>query len=179
MVGIALVAVLARPRLDVVCLISLLVLIFSLSSKIHSEERETRRKLSTLTVSPEVSAYLRQNRNARIYIQNLDLFCTASYHEPDPEIRSRLVLLFSRETELRLRGVDTVALIAMHMKRFTSLDIEHFESLTAQPGPHLIVFPGWVRREDWVKEAIENSHARVDPVWPAFGGVAALVQFQP
>jgi Dolichyl-phosphate-mannose-protein mannosyltransferase len=159
-------------------LISILVLTCAVTTKrIINEEHETRQNLSTLTTSSEVNTYLRQNRNAKIYIQNLHDFALASYYGPDPEIRSRLALLFSREVELRVYGVDTGALTAMHMKRFTPFNIDDFESLKAQPGANLIAVPDrHLPPVDWIKEAIEHSHLRIDPVGPAFGGVAVRLQ---
>jgi hypothetical protein len=97
-----------------------------------------------------------------------------SYYEPDPEVRSRMALLYSRDEELRWDLHDTASLTAEHMRHFTDFSIVPYAQLQQQSGEHLLVLyhSGW----DWTDEALA-SDAQVTPLGQALWGDAVLARF--
>lgn len=136
----------------------------------------------------QVMAYLRLNQDIKaklmadpikdLYIEMGSQFAIAAYYEPDPEVRSRLALVYSREQELLWDNMDTISLTADHMRNFTNLKIVPFESVVAQRGDQLFVDYGpgqWT----WTHEALNASHISVKPLGPAIGGQLVSAHFQP
>jgi len=138
--------------------------------------KSTAESLETLKVGPEIKAALRSSATGKIYFQDSEVFAFASYYEPDADILSRLVLVYSPKEELRWNHTDTGAFQAMCMQNFTSFDIEPYESITDHAGKLVFAVvddPRW----DWTHEAFENAHARITPAGAAFGADVLTAQF--
>ena len=132
--------------------------------------------LASLVVPPELRATFLANPRARLYAQNLGMFEQNLLQIADPEVRGRLVLLYSTSEELRYLHHDTSALTAMHMQHFVPEAVERYEDLRQQPGEHLMLLyhgKGW----DWTDQALKADRARVTDMGSAFGGSLAAVQF--
>jgi hypothetical protein len=101
-------------------------------------------------------------------------FEVASYYEPDPEIRSRLALLYSHANELRYDLHDTASLTAEHMQHFTGFTIIPYAQLKAMPGEHVLVLyhSGW----DWTDQALAADNAHATSLGPALDGDAVAVR---
>lgn len=111
-----------------------------------------------------------------MYIQSVGHFEELGNQVADPDVRSRISLVYSAPLEIALSHHDTQALTAEHMQHFTGYRITRYEDLRAQPGPHLfIVYPtgGW----DWLSTAIVQDHAAVRPIGPALTGELVAVTF--
>jgi 4-amino-4-deoxy-L-arabinose transferase-like glycosyltransferase len=111
-----------------------------------------------------------------IYIQGMGHFEELGNRVADPEVRSRISLVYSAPLEIGLSHHDTQSLTADHMQHFTGYRITRYEDLRSQPGPHLfIVYPtdGW----NWLSTAITNDHAVVRPLGPALTGELVAVTF--
>ena len=112
----------------------------------------------------------------QLYFQDITSFLVASYYEPDPQIRARMVLVYSEEQELRWLHMDTVSLTALHLSNFTHFTIVPYESVTTQSGDHIFVdfkTPGW----DWTNQAFAATYAIQKPLGSAFGGEIVSVRF--
>jgi hypothetical protein len=99
-----------------------------------------------------------------------------SFYEPDPAVRSRLALLYSRPEELKWDRHDTASLTAMHMQHFTGFTIVPWEQLKQQPGEHLLVLyhSGW----DWTDGALATEGVHQSPLGPALEGDATSLRFR-
>lgn len=86
-----------------------------------------------------------------------------------------MVLLYSRDEELRWLRHDTAALTALHMQRFTAVPTESYEDLKQQPGTHLLLLhpDGW----EWLQKALENDRAVVSLTNLTLSGSIVAVQF--
>jgi uncharacterized membrane protein len=134
--------------------------------------------LSALNVTPEIKTAILASPDNRLYIQHLGLFEFASYYEPDPDIRSRMTLVYSKDQEIRWSQMDMTSLIARHMRNFTQFHIASYESLTTQPGDHIFVnYRGlsW----SWSDQAFTAAHAKVRLIGKAFAGDVVAVRFLP
>jgi hypothetical protein len=101
-------------------------------------------------------------------------FELASYYQPDPEVRSRIALLYSHDDELRYDRHDTASLTAEHMQHFTGFHIVPYAQLKAMQGEHMLVLyhSGW----DWTDQALAADEARVTSLGPALDGDAVAVE---
>ena len=143
----------------------------------RASAEETRQTLATFTLTPSLKAQLLANPDERLYMQSLGHFEVAQYYTPDPDLRSRLTLVYDAAQEIRWDGHDTHALTAQHMLQFTTLPIVSFDQLSHTPGQHTFVLfhTGW----DWTDQAFAQQHAVITPLGTAFEGDAAAVQFVP
>lgn len=146
---------------------------------IDLSRRSKEESLETLKLGPEIKAALGASVTGKLYFQNPERFAFASYYEPDDGIRSRMVLVYSPGLELRWNHTDTGAFQAMCMRRFTSFDIEPFESISHEAGEFVFAAiddePEW----DWTVQALKEAHARVRSVGSAFGVDVVTVRFVP
>jgi hypothetical protein len=141
--------------------------------RIQDEQVKSAQELALLVLPPAIRAQLLSAPDSHLYIQDMGNFEVASYYEPDPEVRSRITLLYSHDDELRYDRHDTASLTAEHMQHFTALHIVPYAELKATPGDHLLVLyhSGW----DWTDQALTADHAYITSLGPAFGGDAVVV----
>ncbi len=147
------------------------------AARIQWESKVTQQQMASLFFSPTQKAALLATPTQTLYIQNFGSYSEAAYYEPDPEIRSRLALLYSSDEELRWRMRDTNSLTALHMQSFTSEKTAAWQQIQAQPGEHLLLLyhSGW----DWTDQALAASHVRVTPLGSAVQGDLVAVNFKP
>jgi hypothetical protein len=146
------------------------------AARIHAEQKKTEARLEALVLPADVKAALDANPDGRLYMQDMGAFEEDRYYEPDPDVRARMTLVYSRAEELRWNRHDTMALTAMHIARFTGLPVVPYEALRAQPGEPLFVLyhTGW----DWTDQTFAEDGARVRPVGHAMAGDVAAVDFR-
>jgi hypothetical protein len=150
--------------------------------KIRREQKSARGTLSALTITPEIKAAIMGSPSQRVYFSNSQEFALASYYEPDPEVRSRTVLLYSKDQELHCNRTDTMSLSEQHMSNFAHFAIEPYESVAKQTGDHIFIgFPLTSERGDWdwIDCTLVATHPNVRHLQSAFGGDAMSVRFQP
>jgi hypothetical protein len=139
---------------------------------------QSRAVLSALNLSPEIKAAILASPDKQLYIQHLGLFEFASCYEPDPDLRSRMTLVYSKDQEIHWGHMDMASLIALHMRNFTSFHIVPYESLTTQPGDRIFVnYRGlyW----SWTDQAFAAAHAKVTLIGKGFEGDVVSVRFLP
>jgi hypothetical protein len=86
------------------------------SERVRESEAGSRELLDALNLTPEMKAAV---AGQKIYFQDVGQWEFASQYEPDPEVRSRLVLVYSLDEEMRHRNHDTNYLTAIHTMRFS------------------------------------------------------------
>ena len=143
--------------------------------RIRDEQAKSSQILALLVLPPALKAQLLTMPDGHLYIQDMGHFEVASYYEPDPEVRSRIALLYSHDDELRYDRHDTASLTAEHMQHFTAFHIVPYAELKATPGEHFLVLyhSGW----DWTDQALAADHAQVTALGPALDGDAVAAQF--
>ncbi len=136
--------------------------------RIHDEQMKSTQILASLILPPALKTQLLALQDSHLYIQDMGYFEVASYYEPDPEVRSRLTLLYSHDDELRYDRHDTASLTADHMQHFTAFPIVSYAQLKATAGDHMLVLyhSGW----DWTDQALAADHANVTALGPALDG---------
>lgn len=144
--------------------------------RVRDEHTRSMQQLALLVVSPALKAQLLALPDSHLYIQDMGHFEIASYYEPDPEIRSRIALLYSHENELQYDRHDTASLTAEHMQHFTGFTIVPYTALKAQPGDHMIVLyhSGW----DWTDQALAADKVPVNSLGRALDGDAVIMRSQ-
>jgi hypothetical protein len=142
--------------------------------RIRDQQNKTTQELASLVLPPSIKAQLLTLPDSHLYIQDMGRFEVDSYYEPDPEVRSRMTLLYSRNEELHWDFHDTASLTAEHMRHFTGLSIVPYAQLQQQPGEHLLVLyhSGW----DWTDQALA-ADAQLTPLGHALWGDAVLARF--
>ncbi len=163
----------------VACLLVFAVVLSGLAHTLRSRS-ETEDTIASFQVSPAVKAVLLASATKMLYISNPLVFSQLSQYEPDPDVRSRLALLYSEAEEVRYSHMDTFTLTALHLARFTSLHTESYESLASMPGDHLFlsVIPGAIG-PDWVISASELRDATISPAGELAHGHVLSITFPP
>jgi hypothetical protein len=142
----------------------------------------TQSLMSTLRIEPTVKAALLANPGRMVYFQDLRWFAFASYYEPDPTIRSRIALVYSREEEIHWLQTDTGYLTMLHMRNFTKFNIVPYESLMSEPGDYFFLdcsSPKWdCERWNWIHGALATSLGSVSPVGTGFCGDVVSVRIR-
>lgn len=177
LLGIALAPALRRTRVFVPVLSAILVLIVVVNGlRIRSSEVERRATLAHLSLTASQSAVVNSAADKNLYFQDLGEWEVASLYEPDPGLRERLVLVYSRTEEMNREHHDTMYLTAIHTQRFDSAPIVNYETLRKAPGEHTFVLfhSGW----NWTDAAFAQQASQVNPLGPAFGGDLVQVQFR-
>ncbi len=144
--------------------------------RIHLESVETARIQAMVQVTPQQKAMLLSGSDGRIYMQNEGSFQICAYYCPDPDIRSRLVMLYSFPQELHAFQRDTNSLTADHMQHFTGFNIASWEQFEHKEDDSLRLVEyhtGW----DWSDRAMTPDNSIVRPLGPALGGDAVSVTF--
>jgi hypothetical protein len=141
----------------------------------HQSAAERYKTITALTLPPALQAEVDATPDHNIYFQDLGEWELASLYEPDPALRPRLVLVSSRDAEMRYEQHDTMFLTATHTQRFSSQPIVGFEQLMRMPGDHIFAtyHSGW----DWTAAAFRDTGAQVQPLGAAFGGELVGVRF--
>ncbi len=177
LLGIALAPALRRTRVFVPVLSAMLVLIVVVNGlRIRSSEVERRATLAHLSLTASQAAVVNSAADKNLYFQDLGEWEVASLYEPDPGLRERLVLVYSRTEEMNREHHDTMYLTAIHTQRFDSAPIVNYETLRKTPGEHTFVLfhSGW----NWTDAAFAQQASQVNPLGPAFGGDLVQVQFR-
>ncbi len=145
--------------------------------RVRDQQTITAEQLALLDMPPALKAHLLSLPDQHLYIQDMGRFELASYYERDPEIRSRLALLYSRPEELRYDLHDTASLTAEHMQHFTAFPIVSYAQLKATPGAHMLILyhSGW----DWTDQALAADHLHITPLGGALDGDAVLLDSPP
>jgi Ca2+/Na+ antiporter len=143
----------------------------------RSSAEEARKTIASLTLAPKLKAQLDASPDRNVYFQNLGEWEVASLYEPDPDLRSRLVLVYSRPEEMQYEQHDTMYLTATHTQKFSTQPIVDYDALRQNPAEHtFVVFhSGW----DWTAGAFRDEKADVIPFGSAFSGTLLHVRFKP
>jgi hypothetical protein len=178
MIAIALVPALRQKRVFALAITGMLVGIVAVNAvRIRASVLADRNTLSDLKLDPKVTALANQVTDRNVYFQNLGKWEVASLYEPDADLRSRLVLVYSRQEEMEHESHDTMYLTAVHTMRFSSQPIVSYDDLRKIPGDHLFVrYPtsGW----DWIDAAFAQETAHVQELGKGFGGDVVKVRFK-
>ena len=178
LIAIASVPALRRERVfSTVMAIVLVGIVVVNGMRVRASAAEDRETLASLTISPEVKAQVDQGPDRNIYFQNLGEWETASLYEPDANLRSRLVLVYSRQEEMQHEFHDTMYLTALHTMRFSSQPILSYDELPKLPGDHVFAsYPtsGW----DWTQAAFAQEASQVEVLGKGFGGDVVKVRFR-
>ena len=142
--------------------------------RIRDEQQKSSRTLASLILPPSLKTQLLSMPDGHLFIQDMGHFEVASYYEPDPEVRRRIALLYSRDEELKYDLHDTASLTADHMQHFTRFTIVSFKQLEAMPGEHMLVLyhSGW----DWTDQALAANDIHHTPYRSAFDGDAVIIE---
>jgi hypothetical protein len=145
--------------------------------RIRDEQAKSSQILASLVLPPALKSQLLAMPDSHLYIQDMGRFEVASYYEPDPEVRSRIALLYSHDDELRYDRHDTASLTAEHMQHFTAFPIVPYAQLKAMRGNHFLVLyhSGW----DWTDQALAADHTHVTALGSALDGNVVLACFAP
>jgi hypothetical protein len=175
--AIAIAPVLRRKSVFYVVMAMMLAAIVAVNlMRVMHARAETAQTMTELTVAPVTKAEIDAMADRNIYFQDLGMWEVASLYEPDPELRSRLVLVYSQNEEMSRRRHDTMYLTAVHTKKFSDQPIMSYDDLRKIPGEHAFAtfHSGW----SWTDDAFAEEAAHVEPIGEAFGGDLVKVQFR-
>ena len=161
-------------------------------SHIWLEHNAAKRMLASMNLQPAVRAALIARPEETLNVQDLECFAFLSLYDHDPEVHSRLRLLYSTNEEIKWNHESVTGLSALHLHDFANVRIVSYENLKAQPGEHLVldfaepsIRMGRPRYWNWIGFALRNDHAEVHLLGNAFQdnadvpGDLLLVNFHP
>jgi hypothetical protein len=178
LIAVALVPALRRQSVFFTLIAVLLVGIVVVNGlRIRASAADDKRILAELTITPALKTTVNQVSDRNIYFQDLGRWEVASLYEPDAVLRSRFVLVYSRQEEMEHEFHDTMYLTAVHTQRFSPQPILSYDELRRLPGDHVFAsYPasGW----DWAETAFAQEAAQVDLLGKGFGGDVVKVRFK-
>ncbi len=136
-----------------------------------------RREALANTVLPEqIRAAMMQSPTKMLYTQDIDLLGFLAFHETDPTLLAHIVLVYSRDEEMRWIHSGSDSRTVTNLKSFTTYNIVPYESVIQGPGGHLFVVThgGW----NWSDKAFASGEVQVTSVGRAFGGDVVLCAFR-
>jgi hypothetical protein len=139
------------------------------AQRLRIERSETKQQMAKLVYSPAIKAEIMNSPSGLLYTQDMATFFFTRFYEPDPDIRSRLTLVVSRDKELQIMHQDTYWLQGIHLSQCTGSRVVSYESLTTEPGQHIFLYLH--DQFQWVDTALAASQARVSYLGPAYGPV--------
>jgi hypothetical protein len=134
-----------------------------------------RREALANTVLPEaIRRAMMESRTGMLYTQDVDLVGFEAFHSKDRTLLSHLVLVYSREEEMRWIHSGSDSRTVMNLGSFTTYKIVPYERVMAEPGEHLFVVThgGW----NWLDKAFASGELQVKPIGQAFGGEVVAVR---
>jgi hypothetical protein len=145
-------------------------------ARVRQSVADSQETMVALTVAPDLKTQVNATPDRNIYFQDLGQWEVASLYEPDPDLRSRLVLVYSLEEEMSNQNHDTMYLTATHTKKFSSQPIMSYDELRQIPGYHTFAtfHSGW----SWTDAAFAEETREIHPLGQAFGGDLVKVRFQ-
>jgi hypothetical protein len=143
--------------------------------RIREAASETRSTLAELSLPENLHAAVDGSKDKNIYFQDLGKWEVASLYAA-PELRSRLVLVYSLDEEMNRQGHDTMYLTAVHTKHLSDQPILSYDQLRRMPGDH--VFAAYHGDWDWTDGAFAEQAAEVQPMGRAFGADLVKVRFR-
>jgi hypothetical protein len=177
LIAIAVTAMLRRTSVFYGVMAAMLVGIVVVNAvRVRESAAAGRQAIAELTLAPELKAAVDASVDRNIYFQDLGMWEFASLYTPDPELRSRLVLLYSLNEEMSRRQHDTMYLTAVHTKRFSDQPIMSYDDLRKVTGEHTFAtfHSGW----SWTDDAFAEEASRVESLGPGFGGDLVKVRFR-
>jgi hypothetical protein len=123
-----------------------------------------------LILAPQIKAALMETPSKSLYIADVEGFGIATSYEPDLAVRSRIVLVYSNNQEVKWQDTNVFALTAIHLHAFTGMQVIPYETLANQVGDH--IFVEFNKPGIWLNNAFAADHANVKSLGPAFGGGA-------
>jgi hypothetical protein len=177
LIGLGAQSIITRIRGEVAVLAVVgVIFVVSGGHLVYSQMKYTKQVIAQMRVPPEVGREVAASASGKLYFQDILAYSVATVYERDASLRSRLVLVFSRDQELRWKNVDTLSLTAEHLLKFRKdLGIVSYESLVAQPGD--AVFMVDRGRHEWLEQAFAASHAQVNVLRESLGKRAEVVRF--
>jgi hypothetical protein len=115
--------------------------------------------LARLTPEPALQSKIAGQGDHHVYFQEWDSFALASFYEPDQELRSRFVFVYSRAEEMKWMSSDHITITAQNLKQFTNLATTPYEQVISEPGNHQFVVCG--TPDMWLDKSIAASAAEV------------------
>jgi hypothetical protein len=156
-------------------LLSVLIL-FQGYRNIADDSSQRKRLLNALKLDDGLKQDILKDSGARIYFQNPFAFVQASYYEPDPEVRSRITLVYSWDQETRWGKTDTISRTVFNLTEFSTINAISYESLAGKKSDRLLIsYPH--SKFDWIEDALAASRVKTHTVGPAFGGTAEIANF--
>jgi uncharacterized membrane protein len=154
-------------------LLVLLVLGVGLSVRdIQLERVRSAEILASCEETPAVKSELDSRPTDKLYFQTLSQYFTASYYEPDPQRRLRMVLLTDQE-ELQWQGVDNFFILTQNLQRFSSLPIVTYDQFLTLKDPLIVYYVDQSDGDNWIDRDLKARGYDVKPIGPWLNGTLA------
>jgi hypothetical protein len=148
---------------------------FSGGVHIWAEHEAATEMMHSMKLRPELKAALMTSPSQTLYIQDIECFASVAFFEPDPEVRSRIALVYSKNQEIKWNQESVIALTALHLHDFAHIAIVPYEAVASQPGEHIFVDfaqpsirRGSRRQWNWIGLALAADYANVRLLGSAF-----------
>ncbi|HEY0784683.1 MAG TPA: glycosyltransferase family 39 protein [Acidobacteriaceae bacterium] len=175
LLGIVLGPLLRRQQAMLLFVVLLLVIGARGGHLVLKDRRALEKLQAGMALPKEEGSSLLADPGRAFYFQDVRAFDFANYYVRDADVRSRLVLVSSRDQEMQWQHHDTLALTAVHMAAFTGLRIVPYESLTGGPSDQIFVLSHGDL--EWLSQAFAGEHAAVQDLGPGLGGELVAVRF--
>jgi hypothetical protein len=179
-IGIAaLLAVLIAPLLQNktigrIVLVSLFVAI-AVTGVVHirTEIEQAQGTMASLVLTPEMQRNLAMFPGQPVYVVNPTVYFIVGYYSPNPDIRSRITLIYSQDEEMLYEHTDNISITSANMRSYGVRNIVPYESVSRSGTDHLFL----LYHNYWIDPALPASHAQITYLGQVFGGDLVSVRF--
>jgi hypothetical protein len=141
---------------------------------IRAEIEQARATTASLALTPETQRNLAIFPGHPIYVENPGVFQVVGYYSPNPDIRSRITLIYSQDEEMQYQHSDHLSITSANMRAYSVLNIVPYESVSRSGTEQLfLLYNNW----DWTDQALEDAHAQIKPLGQIFGGELVSARF--
>jgi hypothetical protein len=179
-IGIAaLLAVLIAPLLQNktmgrIVLVSLFVAIAVTGFQhIRTEIEQAQGTMSSLVLTPETQRNLAMFPGQPVYVVNPTVYFIVGYYSPNPDVRSRITLIYSQDEEMLYQHTDLISITSANMRSYGVLNVVPYESVFRSGTDHLFL----LYHNYWIDPALSASHAQITYLGQVFGGELVSARF--
>jgi hypothetical protein len=142
---------------------------------IRTEIEQARATMASLMLTPETQRNLAMFPGHPVYVMNPGVFQVVGYYSPNPDIRSRIALIYSQDEEMLHQHSDFLSITSANMRCYGFLNVVPYESVSGRGTEQLFLL--YHNSGDWTDGALEDAHAQITYLGQVFGGELVLARF--
>ena len=141
--------------------------------RIRSEKEQGLSTMASLALDPATQRSLEATRDRPIYVANGAVSSIVGYYSPSPDLRSRIMLVYSEDPNYFSGGAADVFRQQVNAGAAGIRNVVPYESVSKPGTEHLLL----LYHNDWIDQELSASHAQITYLGQIFGGDLVSARF--